>query len=298
VGLTLYDVFRDGRVLVSQNETRQSTSGLGTGQERERDLSWLEATAAADLSPDGRTLLFTEQCEALAGFNVVGMRGTDGSPVINLGEGYAGGLSPDGRWAVAIRLAPKPHLSLLPTGAGQARDLDPGPITDFEWSCWSPDGRRVVFGGLETGHAVRAYVQDVAGGPPRLVTPDGAAGGWHLVSPDGRSVLAARRDSTFIFPLDGGPPRHVAPLRPDDMALGWLPDGRSLLVRARATSLPAHIERVDLTNGRRQFVRDLMPPDAAGVTGIAQVLFTHDLRAHAYSYLRNLSNLYVVQGLR
>ena len=41
-----------------------------------------------------------------------------------------------------------------------------------------------------------------------------------------------------------------------------------------------------------------LPADAAGVTQIAFVIPTPDGRSYVYSYLRLLSYLYVVQGLK
>ena len=296
--LTLQDVGRDGHVLITHDNIRISTMAMAPGLDRERDLSWQEVTGAADLSPDGRTLVFTEWGEAAAAPNVIGMRGTDGSPVVKLGEGYAGGLSPDGRWVVGVLLAPKPHISIIPTGAGQSRDLDPGPVRDIDWSCWAPDGSRVLFLGLEPGHGYRAYVQAVNGGVPRAFTPDGTSGGWHMVSPDGRWLLATASGAPTLFPLDGGPTRSVPGLRGDDDPIRWTADGRSLLLRPGSTDRAAQIERLEVATGARRPVRTIMPTDPAGVTGIHQIVFTPDLRVYVYSFTRQLSDLYQVTGLR
>ena len=295
--LTLDDVARDGHVLLSQDDIRISTLAGAPGSDRERDLSWQETTVAADLSPDGRTLCFTEYGSAAGAPSVIGLRGTDGSPVMKLGEGYAGGLSPDGRWVVGILLRPKAHLTLLPTGAGQARDLDPGPVSDIASSCWAPDGRHIVFEASEPGHGRRVDVQDVNGGPPRAFTPEETYGGWHMVTPDGRRLLAVRAGKSWLFPLDGGPPEPVPALGPSDVAIRWTEDGRSLLVRPQFSTLPARLENLDLATGRRRPFRSLMPADPAGVLQIVQIFVTSDERAYVYSLTRQLSDLYEVQGL-
>ena len=268
------------------------------GSDRERVLSWQDVTGAADLSPDGRTLVFTEWGEAAGAASVIGMRGTDGSPVVKLGDGYAGGLSPDGRWVVGILYVPKPHITLLPTGAGETRDLDPGPVRDLGWSCWAPDGKHVFFGGLEPGHGYRAYTQDVVGGPPRAFTPDETSGGWQLVSPDGRWLLASASGAWRLFPLGGGTARPVTALGNEDNPMRWTADGRAILVHSTLWRLPVRIERLELTTGARQPVRTLMPMDPVGVTTLMQILFTPDQQAYAYSFTRQLSDLYQVQGLR
>jgi len=297
-GITLLDVSRDGQTLLSQDSWRMSLLAMAPGEDRERDLSWQDVTGVADLSADGKMLVFTEYSEAYGQQPAIGMRDTKGSPVVHLGDGYAGGLSPDGKWVVGLTYGPPHRVSLLPTGAGQVRDLDPGPVKDFGWTYWAPDSRSVLFEGIEPGHTNRAYVQDIAGGPPRAFTPEGVPGIWHMVSPDGKSLLGQVRDSLFLFPLDGGAPRHVPFLRQSDGLIRWLPDGKSALVASARNVLPVHIELVNIESGKRRPIRDLMPQDPAGVSEIVQIVFTPDLRAWAYTYRRILSDLYLVKGLR
>ncbi len=295
---TLRDVARDGQVLLSEDNWRISLLAKPPGETRERDLSWQDMTALADLSADGTRLVFTEYSEAYGKAGVIGMRATDGSPVVHLGDGYAGGLSPDGRWVVAIINGARPHVSLLPTGAGRVRALDPGPVKDFGWSCWAPDGRRILFGGVEPGHAARAYVQEIGSGLPRAITPEGVDGWWRGVTPDGRSLMAVQRDSLFLFPLDGGAPKHLSSPRLSEGHLQWLPDGKSVLLASPRNVIPVHVERMELATGERRPICDLRPQDPAGVSEIIQIVFAPDLRAWAYTYRRVLSDLYLVKGLR
>jgi dipeptidyl aminopeptidase/acylaminoacyl peptidase len=299
-GITLLDVSRDGRTLLSQDSWRLSMLALAPGESRERDLSWQDVTGVADLSADGKKLVFTEYSEAYGQQPAIGMRGTDGSQVVHLGDGYAGGLSPDGKWVVGLVYGSPHHISLLPTGPGQVRNLDPGPVRDFDWTDWGTDSQHVLFGGIEPGRAARAYVQDITGGPPRAFTPEGVHGIWHMVFPDGKSLLAEVRDSLFLFPIEGGAPRYVPFLqlsRENDSLIRWLPDGKSALVASARNVLPVHIDQVNIESGKRRRVRDLMPQDPAGVSEIIQIVCTPDLRAWAYSYRRILSDLYVVKGL-
>ena len=59
----------------------------------------------------------------------------------------------------------------------------------------------------------------------------------------------------------------------------------------------ARIARVHLDSGRREVVRRLIPPDPAGLSDILRVVMTPDGRAYAYSYVRALSALYLVEGI-
>jgi Tol biopolymer transport system component len=58
--LELDDISSDGRVLLTHHTALQSVRGLGPGQSRESDLSWLDGPLPADLSQDGSMLLLNE----------------------------------------------------------------------------------------------------------------------------------------------------------------------------------------------------------------------------------------------
>jgi hypothetical protein len=58
--LLLYDISRDGRVLAANLEPRSRMVSFTAGSEKERDLSWFDWSTSADLSADGKNLLFYE----------------------------------------------------------------------------------------------------------------------------------------------------------------------------------------------------------------------------------------------
>jgi hypothetical protein len=57
--LTLQDVGRDGRILLTRDVLRSGILGRTEGDTKERDLSWLDWSTPQDLSADGKTLIFT-----------------------------------------------------------------------------------------------------------------------------------------------------------------------------------------------------------------------------------------------
>ena len=76
--LTLQDVARDGRVLITRDVPRVGMVGASAENKKERDLSWLDWSAPKDLSVDGKKLLFTESGEAgLENYSTY-LRGMDG----------------------------------------------------------------------------------------------------------------------------------------------------------------------------------------------------------------------------
>src|SRR5262249_28191264 len=123
INLTLHDVGRNGRVLLSRDEARVSIYGFAPGATKERDLSWLDSSIPTDLSPDGKTLLFTESGEG-AGPGYAGyVRQTNGSPAIRLGQGAALALSPDGSLALTSVPNAPGQVAVTPLKTGQWKQI-------------------------------------------------------------------------------------------------------------------------------------------------------------------------------
>lgn len=294
--LWLLDIAKDGKLLVSRGVYEERLMVLAPGSKSEQDLSWLDSSNYAVLSPDGRTVLFSDG-SAVAGFNyALCLRKTDGSPVVRLGDGNAQALSPDGKWALSIVPTSPMRLTLYPTGAGEPRVLDNGGIQAYDSAVFSPEGKRVLACGSESGQPARCYMQDLDGGPPHAVTPPGTS--YALMSPDGSSILVREMDEQFsIYPANGGSPKLVPGAFADDEVVRWSRDGRSLLVNQKG-KVPARLERLDLTTGKRTFVKELAPPSRAGVVNIRQIAFAADEHSYAYSFDRVLCRLASASGVK
>ncbi|MDQ2979818.1 MAG: hypothetical protein M3R62_11410, partial [Acidobacteriota bacterium] len=296
---TLHDVSRDGRVLLARDSVRARMVVLPPGETRERDLSWLDGTAPMNISTDGTTLLFHEGIEGGGGTGTVYVRKTDGSPPVRLGEGSALALSPDKKWALATPLAYS-ELILLPTGAGQPRRLDRGPIESYQSARFLPDGKRILFSASEPGRRSRLYVQDLVGGGARPLTSEGAGGGFRgvVVSPDGRFATGPASGSRFArYPVEGGSPLPITGIAEGEVPVQWSADGRSLYLY-RVGDVPARVFRLDLLSGRRELWKELIPPDLAGTNVILNLQIARDGKAYAYDYGQVLSDLYLAEGLR
>jgi len=296
-GLTIQDVSRSGRVLIVQDKARQGISALLPGAEKERDFSWLDWSLVRDISPDGQTILFDETGEGGGAGYSVHVRRADGSPAVRLGEGAAWSLSPDGRTALAVSGdVPKQKLVMYPIGAGESRSLPPAGLR-VEIGYWLPDGRRIVFAANEPDRGVRLWIQGVDEQKPRAVSPEGYRLLGKTVSPDGRRVVAQGPDRrVYFYPIDGGEPTPVQGLEANEVPAGWS-SGDILLIRRRG-EVPARIRLLDVRTGRSEFWKEFLPQDAAGVSGIGQVAVTPDRRWYAYSYIRSLADLYVMEGLK
>jgi hypothetical protein len=210
--------------------------------------------------------------------------------VIRLGEGAAEDLSRDGKWALADVPTTPQQLVLYPTGAGEPRRLERGGVLSYDSARFFPDGKSVLACGHEAGRAVRCYRQSVDGGPPRPVTPEGTTLG--SVSPDGRMVVAMTTEGLRVYPVDGGASSAVPGTTVDDQLIRW--DRESSVLVFRSSEIPASVERVDMRTGKRELVRKVGPLDPTGVLNVREVVLSEDGRAHAYTFRRMLSHLFLV----
>ena len=299
-GLFLDDIYSDGRVLLSDYSFSRGIAVSGAGETLERDLSWLDLPWVDLIAADGRTVVFEQRGEGGVRKGGIYIRRVDGSAPVHLGEGGALGLSPDNLWVLS-----QPHEAggqerflLLPTGQGLARPLDHRGLASVPWGGFLADGSRILFLAGKGNGPLRLYVQDVAGGEPRAVSPEGLAAGPVPASPNGQFVAAVGSDSTvLICRTDAGAPRALPGSLPGDVPIVWSADGRSLYVYKR-NELPARIFRVDVETGHREHWKDVAPADRTGLDRIDSIVMTPDARAYAYGYSRTLGSLQIARGLR
>jgi DNA-binding winged helix-turn-helix (wHTH) protein/Tol biopolymer transport system component len=296
--MSLRDISRDGRVLISQDNGRLGIMYVGAGESEPRELSWEDWSMVADISPDGKRILFGAEGEN-SGFSYqVGSRPTDGSAGVILGAGAAQSLSPNGQWALSIMPSPNDQIVLLPTGTGSAKTLERGSIDHYghTGAKWFPDGSQIVFVGFEAGHGPRCYVQSVETGRPRPFTPDGMV--LCSVSPAG-NVLAITRDSRALLYNSQSSERPYKELKLEkgEMPIGWTPDGKFLYL-FRNASVPATITRFEVATGRRSLWKRVPLPPARTGLKCEEVVITPDGRSFAYTYSNQSSDLYLVLGLK
>jgi Tol biopolymer transport system component len=140
-----------------------------------------------------------------------------GEPAVKIGEVQRPGLSPDGKWALSIASQTSaPQLILYPSGAGEPRRLERQGI-NYQIASFFPDGNRILIAGNEPGHAMRLYVQDLAGGKAQPLTPEGISDLRIPVSPDARWAACRNPEGKLVlYPVQGGEPREVSGLDPED----------------------------------------------------------------------------------
>jgi hypothetical protein len=277
-------------------------SCLPPGESAPREVGWLDFSGPEALSPDGRTIAFVDRPMGTPGTTY--LRRTDGSDAVRLGEGFPEDLSPDGQWVLTAFRASGMRLSILPTGPGSPRPLPPGGFDAIGEANFLPDSKGIAFNAREKGRGSRIYVQDLQGGAPRAISPEGV----HtigLATPDGRFVIgrpigrggiAGPPAAYVLYPVAGGTPQTL-PFETFGEPLQWSRDGRFLYM-TRGGSFPPVVDRIEVATGKRQEVVTVYPADPVGVDNIPRILITPDGKSYCYEYIRLRSRLYVVEGVR
>ncbi len=295
-GITLEDVAPDGRALVSL-DTERVAMATTARDGKTVDLSWHDWDIAKDISRDGQSVLFEDSSEAAGPHYSTAVRKIDGTPPVQLGEGSAGKLSPDGKWAISILPGSPGRVTLVPLGPGQPRSI---PITGLEHIAngvahFLGDGKRITLNGNEPGHRIRTYLVDLDGGKPVPITPEGITGG--LISPDGQYILHKNdTGGVAVYPTAGGAPHLIPDLEPGFIPVQWSDDNSSVY-GSLPGQVPLKVYKVNLVSGEKTLIQELQPGTSAGVVNISPVVVTRDGSRYAYSYYQVLSVLYLVSGL-
>jgi serine/threonine protein kinase/Tol biopolymer transport system component len=286
------DISDDGRILITQgtnHTTMMMLHNKSPGEVVHTPGAW---STSADISPDGKTLLFYQWgYESSDGSDVSGvyLQRLDSSEPVKLGPGKALALSPDGKWALALKpTRPQPQLILLPTSQGQPKPLANPRIKEYYYASFFPDGSQILFTGVEARDqaVIRSFVQDVKTGQVHPLTEEGTTA--LRVSPDGKRVITLQPDKTFyIQGLDGGEPHAIPGLERYDEPIQWSDDGRAVFVKA-AGDFVTKIYRVDLATGERREWKDIDPPNKIGNVGLevnsGGILITPDGKVCIYTY--------------
>ncbi len=292
--MILHDISADGRVLISGGLRRTHMLGMLRGDSVERDFSLFDWSAVEDISADGNLLLFDESGEGGGANWAVYVRNAQTGANTRLGDGRAGALAPDGRWVAVIDTQGNPEITLLPVGEGTSRKVSTGGVT-ANWVRYFPDGRRLLITGSQKGGKMQLYVLPLDGAP---LIPLNEYLRDAVISPDGSRIAGSDFEGRVaVLPVSGGsktPIGSQAGLWP----IVWCTDGGSILVQHFDGPTAVPLSRLDVETGRLVHVRDLVPADPVGFRNMLRVQASASQNAYAYTFLRSLSELYVVDGWR
>jgi hypothetical protein len=106
--------------------------------------------------------------------------------------------------------------------------------------------------------------------------------------------------SLVMTPVDEGArfARTIGPMPPGTSVLRWSNADSQLFLKTGGVVVPAKIFRADIETGRTEMWRTLAPSDLSGLISIYSIALSADGQSYCYSNLRNLSSLFVVEGLK
>jgi hypothetical protein len=140
------------------------------------------------------------------------------------------------------------------------------------------------------------YLKNLEQGSLRPLTPEGV-GAW-AVSPEGSTVAARGPEPGIrLYAVDREDSRELPGMSGRETPVGWTTDGLLVRLPGDPEAPPGEIYLVNVATGRREPWRNILPHDRAGIMSLNSFRITPDGRAHAYTWHRALSSLYVADGL-
>jgi Tol biopolymer transport system component len=310
-----------GRMLANRLSLRAQIACAPPGDARPHDLAYLGASLLADLSPDGRRILFSyrgpgaQTTGAQTNWDVF-LRPTAGGSFVRLGAAAAKALSPDGRWAAGTQWSnvfygvPSPpgsagesgtSIVLLPTGAGEPRRIGMKQEAIIRAIAFHPDGRRLVLSAaVPPGQSPeQLWVMEISENPVlHSISPPGFyAVTSGFLSPDGRLAAATDpEERLWLVPVEGGEPRRIPGIEEGEKFAGWTGDGKAVYVYRYTDRVTLH--RIEIASGARRPWKEASLPDAAGAQEPYAVIVASGAEAWAAGYQSLLGELYLVEGLK
>jgi hypothetical protein len=286
--LRVHDAVPGGRLAITHVSGRMRLMARAPGATQDADLSLSDVSLVADLSADGRTLVFAEFGDVDTA-NGCYIRSTGGGPALRLGEGIPADLADDGRGVLAFLYGPPTGVAIFPVTEGQPRPVRLPGLHDVRWPRWCAGGG-ILVGGAAHGRPPRLWRID-PDGTLRPITDEGVAG-FSAVSPDGRLVALIDDDRLLVADVAGAAPLRTVPGRfTDQRVCGWHAGGTDIHLRSK--SPPIRVMRVNASTGAAAPLLEIVPP-ALGRRGVDSVVVSPGGDAYAYSYGQELSRLYTM----
>jgi dipeptidyl aminopeptidase/acylaminoacyl peptidase len=207
-------------------------------------------------SPDGALIAVEHTIDGVSGVSIVRTDG-EGAQRLDIGieDSFPDWRPPDGRQLLLRSVAPTgvPDLYTVDPDGGALRSLGlasprlDGGGTDLLGSSWSPDGRQILYGGLEFKDPVsgvnryRTHIVNADGTGDRLIeAPPDRSDVWPVWSPDGRFIHFERVAGEYlgsdtevwlaIARADGTGLVEISEVSdPSGLTAIWSPDGTRLL---------------------------------------------------------------------
>jgi hypothetical protein len=290
--LELFDVAKDGRMLVASNDIRlkmfvKRKNGPAT------NLSWFDGTNVESVSADGHVIGFSEGLgtgQNDSGYALFIRKDTQ-APA-QLGHGYHMALAPDAKSAIVLTGATTP-MHRVATDTEAQESLPMGRIAHFDISdriALSWTGKDLVVRGAETGKPMQLWRVPLTGGEPTPLGRD-APHEKHPIAPDGSQVaLASWNGGVTLVSSTGGPDRTIAgPAHEQPIAFSG--DGKRLFTYFRKGG-EFEVDELDLASGERALWDTLRPEQLSDYFGVAVDAAGQQA---VYTVLSTFADLYVLE---
>jgi hypothetical protein len=156
---TLYDIARDGRVLLGQNIFRILAYVRGIGQDREHNVTIQNWSDASAISRDGRQVLLNEEGANSGPDYDVYVRASDGAAPERVGDGVGYDFSADMKWVLSSLILHIPRQPfLIPLGPGQTTQITHDSI-DRSYTRFLPAGKNCCKSGRNGQASWSSYHQ-------------------------------------------------------------------------------------------------------------------------------------------
>ena len=288
----LQSISSDGeRVLLISNADRTSLTVRQAGSPP-RDLSWLRWTFVADLSADGRSVLFfdTGASTKTAG---LWMRPLEGGDAGRVSDGATGRFSPDGRYVVST-LGEPPQLVLTPLGGGHPQTLTRGEASHSAPAFAGPT--TILFVRSEKGESGVYRIETDGTGLRSLSAPGCDLPAADTLAQRFLCVGGERNRTLFVHPMAGGPGRKVYELpRPGRFRYArWSTSGDLIYV----VTAQREFLTLQASTGVVRSRETLPVPGSESYDTLFSASFNGDASVQAYSVARFSAGLYLGEGLR
>jgi hypothetical protein len=120
----------------------------------------------------------------------------------------------------------------------------------------------------------------------------------HTISPNGEyAVLTNSQNRLALYKISDGTSSPLKNLDDEFYLVRWAGDGENLFIWQRG-EIPAIVYKYNLATGNKEKWLELMPTDRLGVDQILSIKLTPDGKTYAYSYMREFSDLYLMEDLK
>jgi hypothetical protein len=117
------------------------------------------------------------------------------------------------------------------------------------------------------------------------------------IAPDGNRLALRRSDhSQVILDVTSGAVTPLGNLARDDEPIQFDASGRMLYLMNMAGVNP-RVDRLDLETGERTHLREIRPVNPTGVIATTAPVMTPDGKRYAFTLVRQLTDLFLVEGL-